>query len=277
MSALRHLLDGRLLIMIIGALVIVGTCIHEGNQYATAAPRETVTTTQSIDRHYRGSSGFIFNNYYCDYSFNIDRELYSGRDDCPEASADDSAKGSLWGSAGNWLGSKVPVHYDPSNPSLNSLTDFNAASERSYRNAASSLLIGVLATILAFLGVIFAANEKRGKGGIMVDNYGTVIYPEELDIGPDFDGPSGVNRSAEESFVDAQSEAAPISDSTHAPRLRELYLEVVKHIHPDRASDEADRTLRERLMKEANVAYKLGYSEMLVRILEEYRSTSPAS
>jgi hypothetical protein len=37
--------------------------------------------------------------------------------------------------------------------------------------------------------------------------------------------------------------------------LKKLRREVVNEIHPDRASCDADRLLRERLTKEANAAY----------------------
>lgn len=47
-------------------------------------------------------------------------------------------------------------------------------------------------------------------------------------------------------------------------------------IHPDHATDEADRHKREQLMKEANAAYARGDAETLKRILEEYES-SPES
>jgi hypothetical protein len=47
---------------------------------------------------------------------------------------------------------------------------------------------------------------------------------------------------------------------------------VIKQIHPDYASNEADRALRERLTKEANSAYKQGDSATLQRVLEEYKS-----
>jgi hypothetical protein len=57
--------------------------------------------------------------------------------------------------------------------------------------------------------------------------------------------------------------------------LRELYLDVIKQIHPDHASSEADRTLRERLTKDANIAFEQGDDATLRRVLEEYESLAP--
>src|ERR1019366_5705524 len=57
---------------------------------------------------------------------------------------------------------------------------------------------------------------------------------------------------------------------------RKLFREVVNQIHPDRAWCDSDRLLRERLMKEANAAYRCGDSEALRRILDEYRSSPEA-
>jgi hypothetical protein len=111
------------------------------------------------------------------------------------------------------------------------------------------------------LGRLFAANEKRGNGGVVVDTRGTVIYPEEIGPGPDFAGIT--NR-------ETANAAAPAG-------LREQYLEVVNKIHPDRAANEADLALRERLMKEANAAFERGDAETLRRVLEEYRVGTLAS
>jgi hypothetical protein len=61
-----------------------------------------------------------------------------------------------------------------------------------------------------------------------------------------------------------------------SPELRSLFLRVAKQIHPDLATDPADRFRREQLMKEANAAYERGDAAALRRILEEYES-SPES
>jgi len=61
-----------------------------------------------------------------------------------------------------------------------------------------------------------------------------------------------------------------------SPELKKLFREVAMRIHPDHATDEADRHKREQLMKEANAAYERGDAAALKRILEEYES-SPES
>jgi len=81
---------------------------------------------------------------------------------------------------------------------------------------------------------------------------------------------------AEESRAAAHEEAARAADFSPSPELRKLFREVVKLVHPDNATDEADRTVRNKLMTEANLAYRLGDADVLRRILEEYKS-SPES
>jgi hypothetical protein len=81
---------------------------------------------------------------------------------------------------------------------------------------------------------------------------------------------------AEESYAAAHGEAAKAADFSPSPELKKLFREVVKQIHPDNAADEADRKVRNRLMAEANLAYRRGDADALRRILEEYKS-SPES
>jgi hypothetical protein len=81
---------------------------------------------------------------------------------------------------------------------------------------------------------------------------------------------------AEESYATAHGEAAKAADFSPSPELKRLFREVVRQIHPDNAQDEADRALRNRLMAEANLAYRRGDTEALRKILEEYKS-SPES
>lgn len=54
--------------------------------------------------------------------------------------------------------------------------------------------------------------------------------------------------------------------------LKQMFREVAKKIHPDLASDETDRTIREELMKRANEAYQEGDYEKLQSILDEYEA-----
>lgn len=58
--------------------------------------------------------------------------------------------------------------------------------------------------------------------------------------------------------------------------LKKLYREIAKSIHPDLATDEADRARRQKLMAEANQAYVEGDEARLQSILREWES-SPES
>ena len=140
---------------------------------------------------------------------------------------------------------------------MNSLLKFSAESPIEYRVAAACIGLSALIFFFFVLGRLLAANEKRGNGGVVVDTKGTVIYPEEIGLGSEFAGLP--NRDT--------------VNSSSSPGLREQYLDVVNQIHPDRAANEADLALRERLMKEANAAFERGDTETLHRVLEEYRST----
>ncbi len=81
---------------------------------------------------------------------------------------------------------------------------------------------------------------------------------------------------AEESNSAVHGEAAAAQEFTPSAKLKALYREVAKQVHPDLATDEADCHKREQLMAEANAAYQRGDAETLRRILEEYES-SPES
>jgi hypothetical protein len=81
---------------------------------------------------------------------------------------------------------------------------------------------------------------------------------------------------AEESRAAALDEAARATDFSPSPELKKLFRDVVRQVHPDNATDEADRAVRNKLMAEANLAYRLGDADALRKILEEYKS-SPES
>jgi hypothetical protein len=87
---------------------------------------------------------------------------------------------------------------------------------------------------------------------------------------------SQARTQAEESYAAAHGEAAKAEDFSPSLELKKLFKDVVNQIHPDRAADDADRALRNRLMAEANAAYKRQDSAALRTILEEYKS-SPES
>jgi hypothetical protein len=66
------------------------------------------------------------------------------------------------------------------------------------------------------------------------------------------------------------------SKSSQSQTFKNLYREAAKRIHPDLATDDADRLQRERLMAAANRAYKEGDEDRLRAILRDYES-SPES
>jgi len=78
---------------------------------------------------------------------------------------------------------------------------------------------------------------------------------------------------AAESRAASHSESAEVKDCAISTELKSLYREVAKRIHPDLATDDANRKHRERLMAEANRAYEHGYKEGLKKILQEYEDS----
>jgi hypothetical protein len=87
---------------------------------------------------------------------------------------------------------------------------------------------------------------------------------------------SEARAQADESFAAAHGEASKAKDFSPSPELKKLFQDVVNQIHPDRAANEMDRALRNRLMAQANLAYKRQDADALRKILEEYKS-SPES
>jgi len=81
---------------------------------------------------------------------------------------------------------------------------------------------------------------------------------------------------AAESCSAFQTEPAEAKEFAWSPELKSFYREIAKRIHPDLATDDADRAQRERLMAEANSAYQKGDAEDLRRILQEYESSPEA-
>jgi hypothetical protein len=79
---------------------------------------------------------------------------------------------------------------------------------------------------------------------------------------------------AEESFQNARAIGESKSKPTES--LKKLFREVAKLIHPDLATNDADRGRRQKLMAEANRAYEDGDEVRLQAILNEWE-TSPES
>lgn len=70
--------------------------------------------------------------------------------------------------------------------------------------------------------------------------------------------------------VNSAAEEEPVSFQPSAD-LKQLYRQAAKLIHPDRAKDDQDRQLRDRLMAEVNAAYAVGDADAIHKIIERYR------
>jgi hypothetical protein len=81
---------------------------------------------------------------------------------------------------------------------------------------------------------------------------------------------------AEESHAAAHGEAANATAFSPSPDLKKLFREVVKLVHPDNATSEADWAVRHRLMTEANLAYRRGDADAFSKILVDYKSRPEA-
>jgi hypothetical protein len=87
---------------------------------------------------------------------------------------------------------------------------------------------------------------------------------------------SEARAQAEESYAASHGEAAKAIEFAPMPELKKLFRDVVNQVHPDRAATDADRAVRERLMAEANLAYKRQDANALLRVLAEYRNSPEA-
>jgi DnaJ-class molecular chaperone len=81
---------------------------------------------------------------------------------------------------------------------------------------------------------------------------------------------------ARRTFEEAHGEASAAKDFTASPELKRMYREAAKRIHPDLATDPADRERRTRFMAEANRAFEAGDAESLKRILDGYEDGADA-
>lgn len=94
------------------------------------------------------------------------------------------------------------------------------------------------------------------------------------------DGTQQARTAAHEAWVQAGKSARACGTARSeppqfkpSPSLKRLYREVARKVHPDLATDEKDRSKREQLMAEANMAYQRGDAEALKRILDGYESS----
>jgi hypothetical protein len=204
---------GQRLIVALLVFICGGADAYKARQFAAAVPAERSAAAQNLSRHYYAFRGLRLHYYSCDYNFTVEDVSHRGHGECPQS------------------GAVTNVYYDSSDPSLNSLLEFSAASEQCYRDATPWIVLG---TFLVLYSALFTW------------------------IGP--------NRKATQAAIGSEQ-----AEAAHSPGLRELYLEVVNQIHPDRVSNETDRALRERLMKKANVAFKRGDADTLRGALEEYK------
>jgi len=261
--------DGRWLFVTFGVLVLAAIEIHTAIQFSNAAPTERTTIAHNVMIHRRYF--FLIPTYSCSYDFRVDDRSFSGKGVCPELTDYDSIKGEFSNSVRNLPMPDATVYFDPADPSIHSLTDFSARSENEYRNAIGWVGLGVVFTLPFIL--LMALGATKGKKGdkIYVDAMGTVIDPDGVDFDSGFGGMPVGGRSDDAADAAAQERAERGANFAASDSLRELYIDVIKHIHPDLALNEADRILRERLTKDANVAFERGDDAALRRALEDYK------
>ena len=131
----KHPLSALLSILVFGAY-----CIYRAMQYGSAEADEQ--TTIAHVHEYNGVS-----RANCLYHFTVDGKAYSGGD-C------------RWGTRSGYF--DATVYYDPSRPSINSLSEFGAASKHWYQWAAWSMGSGCL----IFGMVVWWGAYKKSKRGI---------------------------------------------------------------------------------------------------------------
>lgn len=87
-----------------------------------------------------------------------------------------------------------------------------------------------------------------------------------------------VQKAANEAREQAEASCNEVNDVTEddfvsfepTPELKQLYRRAAKLIHPDRARDEEDRQMRERMMSEINVAYSEGDADQIAELINLY-------
>jgi hypothetical protein len=171
---------GSFVLGIIIAFSYGGFCIYAASRDSALAQSEGSTTAQ-VSRHTRTSNNQSSWSYKCDYSFAVNGAIYHGYENCPDLNKSSSAKETLTDLAGPPQSFTTSVYFDPSDPSTNSLTEFGAKSESDSLRARLSMGIGVIFIILLVLGMVITSAVNKGDGGIVVDEAGTVIYPDKAD------------------------------------------------------------------------------------------------
>jgi hypothetical protein len=91
-----------------------------------------------------------------------------------------------------------------------------------------------------------------------------------------------LHRQAQQARVKAQESASAtgvVQSSAHGggfqpgERLKRLYREIARRIHPDLATDPNERARRNRVMADANQAYETDDEAALLKILDEWQSS----
>lgn len=255
--------EGGLLLLAAFCFLAASFPVSRAIRYANAASSERAASTEHLFIRYSSnfklwkSNGVSYSGWYCKYDFTAaDGASHNSSGACPQWIVEAAQKTGLDPAQ---VAARTSVFYDPNNPSINSLLDFHTARRSSLQDAVPSIGLGTLLALLFVFARLMTANERTGRGGVIVDNYGTVIHPEEIDL--------------DSKEFDSRTNGA-VKSPAPSQELRELYRELVKKIHPDRAANESDRTLRERLTKSANAAFERSDTASLRQILEEYSRKS---
>jgi hypothetical protein len=143
--------------------------------------------------------------------------------------------------------------------------ELNLATLRAELRAIDLLYIRRVGSLLARLDIVEARIAKVLSG--LNPEQKPVEDPEEEDCKP-----------AEEPRPKGKTPSDPGDDAQFKPtkRLRNLYREAAKSIHPDLAANQEDQDTRTAWMVEINAAYQAGDEERLASLLEQWYA-SPES
>ena len=118
----------------------------------------------------------------CDYSFNVNGEPYVGHAVCPPQGGN-AAKAALLDLAGARPMSTATVYYDPADPEFNSLTDFGVQGERDSLRAKMCFGLAAACLVCVLVLPMLTATVSKPNEGVIVDDQGTVIYPDKISKG----------------------------------------------------------------------------------------------
>lgn len=124
------------------------------------------------------------------------------------------------------------------------------------------------------------ANYKMEVGRLYaeIDEIEAQIAEEELKLVPDDEEikrkVEELRRRAEESAADAEENWEGCANKWNpTPEAKKTYHNLARMIHPDLATDDAERTRRHDLMARLNDAYSAGNQNLLNKLVEEYRDS----